>query len=333
MIDVLMLTYNDWANTGFRFARMLRENLGLNVIQFKGIQHRFRYPKQANIHPDITRGRVLSNNPIIVEVKRGEITKLMEDAKVIHFTASTIIEAGTRADQANKIIQHGGTTYRSQPDRVNEVCNGFADAAIIQCPDLFGLGAFNENLIYYPVDTDYIKPDDYRRKHSGRLTVGHWPSSPESKGTADILRIVAEYDKLIDYVGVTDIEPHNLPWDAHLERVRSVDVLIETFKPTLWGKGFGEWGNQCLEAAAMGKIVITNSVNEDIYRREYGECPLLIANNEAQLRYQLDKLSWMTDDDLIDLKAMHRDWAVEKHSLTATAERLWDRVYKPLNVF
>jgi hypothetical protein len=96
------------------------------------------------------------------------------------------------------------------------------------------------------------------------------------------------------------------------------------------GMPFGEWGNTALEAAALGKIVVTNSLNTDLYRAEYGDCALQIANTPEALKETLQRLISLSDGELTQLKLQSREWVENKHSMMPTGERMWDKVYRGL---
>jgi hypothetical protein len=110
--------------------------------------------------------------------------------------------------------------------------------------------------------------------------------------------------------------------------MEQVDVLIETIRLEIQGRPFGEWGNTALEASALGKIVITNSLNTDLYEQEYGDLALWIANDADQLEKQLRKALTMSDDDLLNERVKMRQWAETNHSIGATGLRLWEKIYK-----
>ena len=330
MPNILALTYNDWANTGWRFTRCLR-SLGLDVTYYKGRPHKFRYLDEGPIHPDLEKGIVLSQYPVAILCK--ELRELLEQVDIIHFFASTMIVTGADLREKKIVVNHGGSTFRIGTEAVKAAFNPYVDYSIIQCPDLLGLGAKNEVLIYYPVDTDFIQPDYEAHE---KVIIGHWPSSPHNKGTARIVEVIErlEQDPSVKdrfrYIGQRTLEKQTIPWPEHLGRVRGCDVIIESMQPDIDGRRFGEWGNQTLEAAAMGKAVITNMLSLDTYNREYGDCPLMVANDTAQLESQIRAVVGMTPDELRALKGRMRAWAVEKHSMAATAQRLWDRVYRNL---
>lgn len=330
MPKILALTYNDWANTGYRFVRCLRL-LGLDVTYYKGRPHKFGYGDEAPIHPDLANGIVMSHYPVAILCK--ELKEEIEAADIIHFFASTMVVSGADLTGKKIVVNHGGSTFRIGTDAVKAAFNPYVDYSIIQCPDLLGLGAKNEALIYYPVDTDFLQPDYEGHE---KIVIGHWPSSPHNKGTKEIVEVIERLEKdpsvrdRFVYVGQRVIEKQTIPWPEHIGRVRKCDVIIESMQPDIDGRRFGEWGNQALEAAAMGKVVITNMLSLDTYRKEYGDCPLLIANDPAQLESQIRAVVTAPPEVTRVHKERMRAWAVEKHSMEATAQRLWDKVYRNL---
>jgi len=338
-IDVLMLAKNDWANTGYRFWRCVR-SLGLNSIMFKGNAHPFAYPNQAPLHPSLT-GLPVDLYPVTVMAPYLET--LLAESKVVHFIGSTyvVVPNWDWARNGTKIVvQHGGSTYRLAPERCNQIFNPIASATIIQCPDLLGLGAKNETLIYYPVDTEKIQPD-YTRPLAGKLVIGHFPSDPTVKGTATILKVIEKLfrkpavSKRLAYQGVRNTQGTNhwVSWEENLARMKACDIIIETLNVDIAGRKYGEWGNTALEAAALGKIVITNSLATNEYRVQYGTPPALhIANTPEALEECLTALSDMSDSDIERRKHEARYWAQTYHSIPATAKRLWDKVYSHLGL-
>jgi len=328
-----MLTRNDWANTGYRFSKCLGM-LGLKVLYLKGSEHKFGYPEQAPV--DVTLSKMYEKYP--VKVHAPHFASLAKASRSIHYIASSYIDTGIDLKGKNVVVQHGGSTYRIEPKKANDTFNPFTSASIIQCPDLLNLGANNEHLIYYPVDTQFIQP--HYRKSTGKIRVGHFPSSPQNKGTAKILTVIQEMNKdpdlkdKFEYVGV--LNPHGLghqvSWEQNLDRMRKCDIIIETHQPELKldgrsSKVFGEWGNTAIEAAALGKSVITNSLTLDLYNKEYGNMGLHIANDKEMLKTHLYNLIQLGRNNLLADGARTRDWVINNHSMEATAIRLWEKIY------
>ena len=330
MPKILALTFNDWANTGWRFTRCLR-SLGLDVTYWKGRPHKFGYLDEGPIHPYLEKGIVLSQYPVAILCR--ELKEEIEAHDIIHFFASTMIVSGADLTGKKIVVNHGGSTFRIGTEAVKAAFNPYVDYSIIQCPDLLGLGAKNEVLIYYPVDTEFLQPDYEAHE---KVVIGHWPSSPHNKGTREIIEVIEKLERdpavkdRFTYIGQRVVEKQTIPWPDHLARVRGCDVIIESMQPDIDGRKFGEWGNQALEAAAMGKVVITNMLSADTYLKEYGSCPLLIANDPVQLESQIRAAVCASAEATRAHKERMRAWAVEKHSMAATAQRLWDKVYRNL---
>lgn len=328
---ILMLTAHDWANTGYRFSKCL-EMLGFDVTAYKGANHVFQYPKQMELHPSLNNIRTFTYNGIpLWYVEARDLARKTRKADIIHFIASTFVDVGIPFKNKKVVVQHGGHTYRANP-ALADFFNKITDATIIQCPDLLGLGSNNEHLIYYPVQLDVLKPE-YKPKE-GFLRIGHFPSNPKTKGTEKILKVIEELSgnhllrSKFGYVGIRVLDKSvRIPWEQHINRVRECDVLIETCNPESDGKTYGEWGNAAIEAAALGKIVVTNSLAQDIYAREYGECALHIANTPEELQKQLEIIIKMSDQEILKEKKKTYQWVKKNHSMEATAKRLWDKIY------
>lgn len=328
MPDVLMLAVDDWANTGWRFFKCIQK-LGIDILGLKGEFHRMAYPEQLPIHP-ILKGITgyPANVPLLKEYAKS--------ASVVHLIASSIIFPGVDLKEKKVVIQHGGTTYRENHEAINGFFNEYTDATIIQCPDLLGLGAVNEHWIYYPVDTDFIRPKTFL--NNNKLKIGHFPSNPDIKGTKTIYSVIKtlekEYPKRFEYIGTKDgtwgkefIKNSLVHWTDNLKRLQECDIVIETLNPDINNRRFGEWGNTAIEAAAMGKIVITNCLSIDKYEKEFGECKLTIANDKKMLYNKLKVILELSDPELTEMKVRSRKWVEERHSMEATAKRIWDKVY------
>ena len=322
MIDVLFITLDDNANTGWRFFKCA-QMLGLKVMGFKGVYHPFLYPEQFLLHPELAKSWKLRRETVVKLEGKSELQAMMEHARIIHFIASTCIFTELNLLSKPVVMQHGGRTYRSNPKQLNELFNQFCDAAIIQCPDLLNLGARNEKLIYYPVDTNFIQPSFGRA--GKKLVIGHFPSQPTEKGYEAVQRVIARLREVTDKFEFRTIRPDGgkLIWLDALDRVNDCDLIIDVFAAkTAAGLKYGTWGNASIEAAALGKVVVTMSLYEDIYKEEYGDCALNITNTEEKLLEVLSKFIEMPHAELYKEKERTRAWVEEKHSMEATAIRL-----------
>lgn len=320
-IDVLFLCWDDNANTMYRFWQCAKY-LGLHSVMFKGKTHPFGYPNQAPIHPSLAHDPISSSPTTIMA---PGIESLINSAHVVHLGASTYPMAAVDWKRINVVVQHGGTVYRQNPTACNNLFNQFANKAVIQCPDLLGLGANNESWIYYPVDTVNIKPD-FSSKDNIPI-IGHFPSNPKVKGT-DLIELVladlANDGYKFVYNGTTD----RVPWAHNLRRMSECDIIIEGCQQEQNGKAYCEWGNTALEASALGCSVVTHHAGYEKYSTDYGAVfGPLVANSRRELYANVSSL--LGDLERLDRhKRECRAWAEKYHSIPATATRLWDLVYK-----
>lgn len=330
--DILIIAYQDWANTGYRFSKCL-EIIGLNVKIIKMKKHKNNYPEQAEIYNSIS--KLKECFPLTIKVDEY-IRNLIKESYILNLHASTYIDHENKFDyrDINTIVTHGGTTYRKYPELNNKIYNSFVKKTIIQCPDLLNLGAKNEVLVYYPIDSENITPD-FSFKHENKLIIGHFPSSTSVKGTKKILsainKLKNKYSDKFIYIGSSETHPNIVSWEENLKRYKNCDIIIETVNEKQNGKPYGEWGNTCLEAAISGCIVLTNCHSKNIYLKEYNcEPEFMITNNEDDIIKNLLILFKMSQNELLKKKINIYNWAKNNHSFKATGLRLWNKVYKDL---
>jgi len=333
MIDVLLLCVQDNANTGWKIFKCL-QSLGLKVMGFKGEFHPFAYPEQLPIHPYLRMASEMDGAAFHFNIPDFE--GYFQESRVIHYMHSYFIGVKRPLDKKRVVVQHGGAFYRVNPEMHNTLFNPIADATIIQMPDLWNLGAEKKHLIYFPVQTDTLMPN-YRRANPDKIVIGHFPSRSTWKGSdvigsvLDRLKAEPKYADAFEYVGFRtdqDIKDNWSIWYNQIQKYRDCDIIIDNLSSIAQDREYGEWGNTAFEASALGKIVVTASIHHDLYEQEYGECALQIANDEKAFEKTIRNLLSMGPAELVDLKQKARTWVVEKHSIEATANRLWERIYK-----
>ena len=352
--DVTILTAYDWCNTGYRYYKGLMQN-NVKVQMLKLYAHNiFNYGDEAPYL--FSNAKEIQNKSIIAisehvpmyhykinNIKYIEIIKkYIESAKIIYFHAETFIELNNYNYNKKIITGVSGHPYRRRPKEYSTFFNKFIYGSLIQCPDLLNLGLKNEHLIYYGVDTDNITPYSLNNNNT-ILKIGHFPSNPETKGSPDIMNaidfIVKKYPNKFIYNGLninSNNPNHEKTWENNLKRMGECDIYIETCKPYLNAYSvfkeynntkFGEWGNTCLEASALGCIVITNSLTKDYYMENYTkDYPLLIANSYEEIIKQLEYLNKLTPDEIIKLKQQYREWVEKNHSLYMTGKRFNEKL-------
>ena len=332
--NILIITNNDWSNTAYRFMKSL-EKEGINTILLKLNYHMFNYKHQGIVLK--TNNTILNTLPVVIDINKIDfIIDIAYNIKNIWFHASTMITfnkipLNTYLYNKNFIVSHGGTTYRTNPDIVGNYFNRFVNKTLIQCPDLLDLNKNNhEELIYYPVDINLIKPN-FNFKDVNKIVFTHCPSTSNIKGTNLILDVIKQFENKILYKGskINYLDSkERCTWEQQLLKYQLCDVYIETLNLSINGKPYGEWGNTCLEAAASGCIVITNCLNVDKYIKIYKNIPpILICNSKKELYNQINKVINMNRDDIKILKNDTYNWAKEYHSLEACGKKLKNFIF------
>ncbi len=301
MPQVLICSREDWANMGYMLARSLRA-VDIDALAVSEHPHGFNYPEQAKILP------------------ATEILALGQNADVIIHMHSH--GAVLHKCNAHHVVFHGGTTYRRAPENMAQAFNKLVDFTIVQTGDLLGLGAKNEIWLLPPVDTELIRVKLGIPKKI--LSIAHYPRDPKDKGSGTFTMIAGRLRKNNDLRGrfIYDYSAKQMPWIENMERMGKCDIYLESFLRTHCGLPHLSWGVTALEAAALGKIVVTNFKDIERYEREYGPCALQVANTRKQLLNRLTELCLMSRDELELLQVQSRQWVEKYHSFQAVGERL-----------
>lgn len=301
-MDILMTAIVDYANLGYGYCKALR-TIGIDVVMVKTTNNNrdIRYPEEA----------------IICDI--DFIKSLIPTTKIIQYCHSQYINLG-KLKNKRVFTMHGGSKFRLHSKDINKIFNPISEGTIIQTADLLNLGAKNESWILPPVDINCIKPK-YERT-SDKIIIGHFPTSTRFKGTEVINKLMEkiceEFKDRIQYNFSEDI----IIWSENVNRISDCDIYIEALCPRQKGRRYGEWGLSCLEASSAGTVVITHSTSMERYRKEYGECPLNIANTSEELESKLRRLINMKDNELLNEKKIMRDWVENLHNYEVIGRRL-----------
>lgn len=292
-MDVVFVSIDDWASVGAVYAECLGE-VGVNARSLCLRTHPFEY-------------RIKSE---VVDKKRMQA--LAGQARVVVFmhTAPPFWNPGLRWKRV--VVFHGGSKYRLAAPEWNVFWNDKVDLSMIQTADLMGLGAKNQVLMPLAVDTKSIRMGVRPRgdKHQ-KIVIAHFPRHHELKGTSIILRTMRELGM---ERGQFLHENRHVTWTENLDRMSKCDVYVESQQYAQMGVPLGEWGMTALEAAALGKVVVTCFFSKREYEREFGKCPIVAANSEDELLYELGRLVEMDGDGVDELKRETRQWVERNHS-------------------
>lgn len=302
-MNVLLLAKNDWAGLGNTLTKCLCE-VGVNAKIYTIRKNRYNHPS--------------------VSINKKQAIKFSRKCDIIQYMHSEKVPFNIDLNNKKVVVFHGGGKYRNHHENLCRIFNPIVDCSIIQTYDLFGLGAKNEIWLLPPIDTQLITPN--YETNGKKIIIGHFPSSSYGKGTKNVNRIIEEIKPFVPPFEYR-FSDKRIKWNAQISRMSEVDIYIERMSMTKIEKNgklarTGVWGMTALEAAALGKIVVTNFYGRKYYKKDYGECVLQSANSEDEMKGILIKLLNTPKKDLLPLKQMTRKWVEEKHSFEVIGNRL-----------
>jgi hypothetical protein len=285
-MKVLLASVVDFANAGYLFQESLKA-VGVEAIATTTKMHTYGFEGQA---------RFVQYHVNYLE--------LLEWADIVIFMHSQMMPG----DYSKKktFVFHGGTNYRLQYRKANEWFNKFVDGTLIQTGELLGLGVKNEHWLLPPVDVDRLQPD---YKYYGHK-FAHYPSDYNRKGTNRLANAM-------EYVGLELHFDHvGRPWEHNIKRMSECDIYVEAMGHPR------EWGITALESAALGDVTITQFETLPRYKKEYGECELVVANTDDELLSTIKDVSTWSKEKLLKKKKASRKWVKDLHSYEAIGKRL-----------
>ena len=286
-----LITSDDYANFQYDIYKSLQA-VGADVIAYKLARHIFSYENQCEvILPNQITEKYKDCDVVILIHSCWQLLEFLQDKLVIPF--------------------HTGTPYRSNPSMVNSKFN--APFILIALPEFKTL-APNPKYLVGAVELDLpVKPV------GERLAIGHFPSNPSVKGTQDINRIIWQLKDSYDfeYLHSADRVSHA----ENLARMNACDIYVELMAPTQGGKPYGSFGISGLEAGALGKVVVTQSLSNDLYYETYNQLFFSNIRGERDLKGLLE---WFltNPDKVIEIQATTKELVKRNHSYVATGTKL-----------
>ncbi len=110
--------------------------------------------------------------------------------------------------------------------------------------------------------------------------------------------------------------------EENLKRMQECDVYIELFAPMQGEKEYGCFGVTAFEAAAMGKLVITQNIYRDVYENAYGDQDALFTSLLYDNLFEKEIQFLSTTPHMQSMQKLTRETLVKRHSYKATGERL-----------
>lgn len=288
---VLNLATHDYANFSHDNANALR-SVGVDCVDLKRCPHEFNYKTESEIYTD---------DVFFDEIKKADIIQIMHsDENICRIIRNRFFSKKT-------VVWHTGTAYRQGFKRLNGMFNDFVKISFLALGEFGNLGAAKPVYSVGAIDTEKIQP-----VFNGKKEVGHFPSSVENKGTANVVKLMQELG-----IGF-NVKTNRVSSEEQLNRYNGIGIYVEMFNLMQNNRPYGSWGITALEAACKGRVIITNE-NNNMYKDTYGESALFIANTEQEFK---EKMRLIMRSDILELQKKTREWVVKNHSYQATGERL-----------
>lgn len=297
-MKIVNVCWDDYANFSFDNSMALR-SVGLDATSVKSVKHPFGYSDQSLI---------CNEDEIRRHIAASDIVQLMHSDKRFLQYAKML--------KKRIVVYHTGTAYRVNPDVMNDIFNPHVWAAFTDQTEFIGTGMKNEQYV-----AGAINVRDYKQfGHEVRtpFVIAHYPSNPGVKGTDQILEMARKLKGDFKFEYSLDKVKH----EDQIKRMDLCDIYIELFKSVLNGKPYGCYGVTAFEAAAAGKVVVTQNIRPHVYAKAYGECPFIIANDEETFISEVQKLINYKPLIISSIQTETYNWVIEKHSYEATGQRL-----------
>lgn len=298
-MKVLNVCYADYANYSYANACAINA-AGHYAKALTMTKHDFGYDRQA----------VLSTEKEILEqMRESDIIQIM------HTCTASLMLYKKLGVKKYLTVYHTGTKFRQAPEHYNEVFNPIIDRGLTDQTEFMKLGIKNAAYVAVAIDTDAIVP---QKEPAEKLILAHYPSRSQVKGTEKILKMLTPFFDKFEIKVDANIVPHA----ENLRRMQECDIYLELFAPMQGNKEYGCFGVTAFEAAAMGKIVITQNLNKNVYENAYGDqdalftCPM----TEELFEKELEFLS--TTTHIKGMQKLTREMLVTRHSYEASGERI-----------
>jgi len=309
-MKVINCCYDDYANYSFDNACALK-SAGVDAESFNTINNLFGYQNRA---------KTLTKDQMKDQMMQADVIQIMHSSLLMLDYVKELMSNKNTAEKMSKkkiVVYHTGTVYRNEPEKYNEIFNPVVYRAITDQCEFMNLGAKDLAYLATAVDTNKIKPSEYKKDKLP--IIGHYPSNSSVKGT-QMIRAMLKNN--VPWMYKVKIDEGRRSHKDQLARMNQCDIYIEMYSPTLNGKPYGCFGVTAFEAAALGKIVITNNIYEQVYEDTYGDCALIIANTQEKFISTIKFLISLSPEQIEAMQRESRAWVEQKHSYAVTGERI-----------
>lgn len=289
---ILNVCRHDWANFSYD-NHLAMQSVGIDSVCVKLKRHEYEYKNQA---------QTISEPTLKELVKEADIVQVFHSDKWMHQYLK-----GKKV-----IVYHAGSTYRMHHAYYNHLWRD-ADLHVVCLGEFWKLAPKNKRYLVGAMEM----PASYSNCHLP-LEIAHYPSNADVKGTNHIINMLSSISSDKYYF---KCDTNEVDYKEQIDRLKACDIYIEMFKMELGQNVYGSFGITALEAAAMGKIVVTNNLHHELYQYEYGDCALQIVNTEQDFKDKINQLINLSTHELRELQHNTKQWAL-KHSYTATGDRI-----------
>lgn len=304
---VLLVCYDDYANLAHTHTRALK-SAGVVARCLKLKPHAFQYAEQGEVVTveqmqyacrTATTIIVYHSSLHVLGIVNNIVSKYNEPCAVVGF--------------------HTGTTYREDPAGIRLAFDqrGTELHLTDQCEFLLT----DPTLTYLAaaIDIKSIRSSGTFPQIGSTFCIGHYPSKAEVKGTDTIRRLMEAHGNRFRFQYSEERVSH----PKQIARMSACDIYLELYQTALAGKPYGCYGVTAFEAAALGRVVMTQNINEQAYIDTYGcRAPFLLCNTEEDFRIHLEHLAGMGPRKLQDMQEDTYLWVNQHHGLQPTGQRL-----------
>lgn len=299
-MKILYICINDWSNFAYEQCEALR-SVGADANCYKLNAHEFNYENQAQI---------------VTMEKMKELIKQADFVNFAHGEIRLLHQLINHLNGKKVAVTHTGSAYRNAPEQHNANFNPCVHFTFTDQCEFMGLGAKN---IHYIAAS--VKPKEVNKfGHELRkpFKIGHFPSNSHVKGTVKIMEMIQKVSIPYQLLHSTELVAHKMQF----QRMNDCDIYIELFKNELNGKVYGHFGVTAFEAAAAGKIVVTQNLNQVYYTSTYGSCPFILSHTEENFISNLERILQLSVKEISILQTETYEWVVANHSYEATGKRI-----------
>ena len=218
-------------------------------------------PEQGNFQSDVKLHMQPGVSAITRAANFGRIVMLARSSDVVHFHFGIRPFARylRKVCKAPFFVHYHGSDLR---EGIADAFRSLAVAEFVSTPDLL---RWAPDATWVPNPSPLPLPPV--RDRGSRPVVGHFPSTPEKKGTTTITKKIHEMQKSIDFeyrlaTGVTQ--------KVVIQEMANCDIVIDQLSP------YGVYGMAAVEAMGLGCVVLSS-----IEPKFFDRCPIVSISSET----------------------------------------------------